>query len=152
VVIRWPQARVRGLLHRHRVDANARGVWHCASFAAPVSMEQSATETGGETRSTDLRREGKALLKDATTERRPIGSTDEPVRCVAFTIRSAFRVPVHPGGEILATRCVMSSSMPDASDIGTRKIEPDSEGFSLDRSAEDSAADYIVVSAQVTLK
>lgn len=92
-------------------DRSAKGPWVLAlrQLCTPVSMALRPTETGGERRSIELRREWIALRKVATAERRPIGSTDENARGAAGTIRSA-RVPVLPGCEILEATRVMTEA------------------------------------------
>jgi hypothetical protein len=124
-----PQTRVSGLLHRLLNRCKARGVWHCARFAPPVSMVRSPTETGGEARDVELPQSELGLREDATAERRPIGSTDESVRCAAFTIRSAPTLPVPPGCEIRVASLAMRGSMPSRVCTRSRKIESRREWF-----------------------
>lgn len=63
-------------------------------------MVRGPTETGDISRSIELQEAELALREDTTAERQPIGSTDEGVRCAAFTIRNARSLPVHPGCDI----------------------------------------------------
>jgi hypothetical protein len=48
----------------------------------------------------------------ATAERRSPGSTDEDVRCTAFTIRCAPSVPVHPGCDMRLVLITMRRRVP----------------------------------------
>jgi hypothetical protein len=86
-------------------------------------MVRSPTETGGEVRDVELRKSELALREDATAERRPIGSTDEGVRCAAFTIRSAPRLPVPPGCEIRVASMAMQGTMPELVGASSGKMK-----------------------------
>jgi hypothetical protein len=86
-------------------------------------MVRSPTETGGEVRDIELPKSELALREDAAAERQPIGSTDESVRCAAFTIRSAPTVPVLPGCEIQLASMAMHGSMPELAGANSGKIK-----------------------------
>ena len=87
-------------------------------------MVRSPTETGGGVRDAELRKSELALREDAAAERQPIGSTDEDVRCVAFTIRRHPSLPVPPGCDIWVACIAMPRSMPNLASVGRQKMQP----------------------------
>jgi hypothetical protein len=86
-------------------------------------MVRSPTETGGVVRDIELPKSELTLHDDAAAERRPFGSTDEGVRCAAFTIRSAPTLPVPPGCEIRLASMAMQGTMPQVIDAGSGKFK-----------------------------
>jgi hypothetical protein len=92
-------------------------------------MAQSLIETGGEVRPVELLKSELGLREDAATERRPSGSTDESVHCAAFTIRSAPRLPVHPGCEIWFACMAMHRTMRVPASARSRKMKSRREWF-----------------------
>jgi hypothetical protein len=98
-------------------------------LSPPVSMVRSPTETGEKKCSIELP-VGESTLHEITTiERWPIGSRDNIAPCTAFTIRSAPRLPVLPGREILVTVEVIAGRMANAHAPRTRKTKTDSAGL-----------------------
>lgn len=102
---------------------NARGCWRCASHTASVSMSFSEIETDGIAISCALQDQEIASRDTATAEWRSPGSTDEDVRCTAFTICCAPSVPVHPGCDIRLVLITMPRRVPLRDVAGSEKLK-----------------------------
>ena len=105
------------------VAANARRVWPCARFAAPVSMVRSPTETGEGKRNVDLLKSRLELCADVAIERWRIGPTGL-ARRAAFAVRSAPMLPVRPGCEIRCANVPITASMPNSITASSEKPRP----------------------------